>query len=520
MPAPEGEVAPGKRPTFLSGFLSVGGAHVCTLAGGLVTTAILARHLPADAFGAFLLIQVLALILARLSSFGLDLAVPRFLSPDGEEGRRRAVIGSVFAFRGAVVLVVGLLVLLGASGASLFGLERHAALLPFLPALFALQSLGSLLTAVLQGLFLFRVSALAHALSSAASVLAIVVLVPGLQLGVVAVAWAKLASLLVGVAIGLLAVPLREFLRWDASLLREILRFGLPLQLNDVLGYAALRLDAVLVAALLGPTGVVYLELARRLPEAASGVYEAFRSVFYPFAAGFAAAGRREALVLLLNRSLRLIAFATLLAALVALLYGQEVVGALFSTAYASSGPLFALLMLALSFTVLEHTMGYSLVAIGETGKPVILNALRSSLSLAGLWALIPFVGILAPGVALVASAALTLPLPVRFLGRRAIRVSWSAFLTPTAIFAACAGTHLFLHSTVSRPVILLVYTGAAVALRAVGPEDLAFWRDSRRWSRAAPPPATAGRRGADAAPAIRAHGVRARAGWQEGSPR
>jgi O-antigen/teichoic acid export membrane protein len=472
-----------ERPTFLSGFLSVGAAHVCTLAGALVTTAILARHLPTDAFGAFLLIQALALILARFCSFGLDLAVPRFLSEEGEARRRFAVIGSVFAFRLTVVAVVGvaaLLVLTPAAG--LFGLEKHAGLLPFLPWLLGLQSLGGLLTAVLQGLFLFPASARAHAVASTAHVLAIVVLVPGLHLGVHAVAWAKVGTLALGLAVGLLAVPVRQVFRWDASLLRQILRFSLPLQLNDILGYAAQRLDAVVVAALLGPAAVVYLEVARRLPEGVSTIYEAFRSVFFPFAAGLAATGRLPALVLLLNRALRLVAFVTLLATLLALLYGEEVIRLLFSRAYVPSAPLFALLMLGLSFTVLEHTMGYSLVAVGETGKPVILNAVRSSLNLAGLAALIPLAGILGPGVALVLSAALTLPLPVRFLAQRGVRVSWSTILMPAAVFALCAGLYYFLGSVIARPVILLVFGTGSLLLGVLGPQDLAFWRDSHRW--------------------------------------
>jgi O-antigen/teichoic acid export membrane protein len=62
---------------------------------------------------------------------------------------------------------------------------------------------------------------------------------------------------------------------------------------------------------------------------------------------------------------------------LVAVVFGRDVIRLLFSETYLPCYVPFVLLMVGLVLKVTENTLGYSLVAIGDSDKPLIVNAVR-----------------------------------------------------------------------------------------------------------------------------------------------
>jgi O-antigen/teichoic acid export membrane protein len=438
---------------FIKGAFSVGLGNFSTMTLGLLGVMIVTRHLPAEEFGIFVLIQVVVAFLSRVSSFGFGLAIPKFITSAKSEAEKRQLVNTAIYFRILTIPLVCLLALLLKPALSrLFEAPQLAGYFVFVAVFFLFDSLATLFKAIFQGFFLFKKIAFTDFISSCLNFVLIIVLVLWLKQGILGLLLAKVISMSVACLYAYLALPVPKRIEFRLELLRPVLMFGFPLQLNDVLSFVYLRIDTLMLGAMLGPKAIAYYEVARRIPDSLTGLYEAFRAVFFPFIAKFFAHGEQQKASQMLNHSTRLISFATMLGTLVVLIFGREIISLLFSSQYLTSVPAFVLLMIWLNLAFTDSTLGYSLVAAGDSNKPAMINVLHAGVNIIGNLLLIPSLGITGAALSSVLGFVATNPVYVYFLRRRSVDAKVMAYLKPMLIFAA-----IWLFIFVLPPTLLLI---------------------------------------------------------------
>lgn len=451
---------------------------------GLLGTMVAARYLPAEAFGAFVLVQVVASFLTQVSSFGLDLSIAKFITSTEDERHKRKLINTAIHFRLFTILVVSLLTLIARPVLpTLFGSSLLPNLAIFVPLLFLLESSSGLLKSVLQGFFLFKRIGISDFMASLFNFLLIVVFLLSLDRGAMGLVYARVISLSLSCAFLYFSTPIKKQLEFHFNILKEVLAFGFPLQINDILSFIFSRIDTLIIGALLGPADIAYYEIARKIPDSLAHLYEAFRSVYFPFMSRLFALGERKKAAQMLNHSTRLISFVSILGALIVLVFGNDVISLLFSEKYLPSVPAFVLLMIALNVSLIGNVLGTSLVAVGDSNKPAIINAAHTAVSLASNLIFIPIFGIVGAALARLAGTSAANPLNVLFLQRREVDVRVRGYLKPILVFGTCLLLVLLLKPTtfLQKASVIPLFILPCVLLSVITGEDLvAFLGEAR----------------------------------------
>lgn len=431
---------------MVGGTLSLGSLSVVSMVLGLLSTVVIARQFPAEVFGAFILLQVIVGFLAQMSSLGLDMTIAKFVAGSEDAARRQELVSTALWLRlGAVVLACLLAWLARSLLLHLFSASVLTALIVFVPLLFLLESGQNLLKAILQGFFRFTQIGVTDLITSALNLLLIAALVSSSRQGAEGLALARAAALAVACVFAWIVMPVKVRPVAQPAVVKEMARFGLPLQINDILHFTFTRIDTLVIGALLGPTDIAIYEVARKIPDSLARLYEPFRAVYFAFSSRLFALGDRDRAARLLNDSSRLVAFAATLGAALALLYGRDLIGLLFSDKYLASAPLFVLLMVNLCLRLVGNVLGTSLVAGGEPDKPAVINVFNTAVSLAGTVLLVPQWGVAGATVGTILGTVAVYPAMMLFLRRR-VDARVLPYLKPMAVFCVWAALVLWLH--------------------------------------------------------------------------
>lgn len=465
---------------FLSGTISTGIGRVSRMVFGLASIMIITRHLPAEEFGVLIVIEVTAAFLDQISSLGLNFSLPRFLT-HSKDTQRSALVNTSLYFRILTILLISLLAL---PFRTQLGALFDSALLPtlfiYVPLIYFLMSINRLLQAALQGFFRFRAIGISDVLSSVGNLVGVVVFVLWLQYGAIGLIYARAISLFISLTFIYVNLPISKRIEFQRDTLREMLVFGFPLQINDILTFVFKRIDTILVGVLLGPAGVGLYEVARKIPDSLTQAYEAFRNVFYPIVSDLYTNDQHGKAAEVTNNSTRLISFVTIAGSLIALFFGEEIITVLFSARYGASAPAFVLLMLALNLHLINYTLGLSVVAVGDTDKPAIINVAHSVVNLVGNIVFIPMMGIAGAAFSSLLGNAVTNPLYSFFLGVRSVDVRLWDYLKPIVLFGLFGGMYLLLQPIpVSiRLLLFALFLLSSVLFSIIPPDDLALVRD------------------------------------------
>jgi O-antigen/teichoic acid export membrane protein len=239
--------------------------------------------------------------------------------------------------------------------------------------------------------------------------------------------------------------------------------------LNYVMSFLFQRMDIFLIGILLGTAEVAFYEMARKIPDALTDLYGAFLGVYLPFASELADTGLNRKLTTVISSTARYTAFGTAWGALIAVAFGRTIIRLLFSDTYLPSVPVFWVLMVALVFLLIDSALGYALVAIGETNKPPINNLVRTFVSFACYFLLIPLLGPVGAALAGLIGLAAVNPLNVLFLHRKKVKVRVVAYLKPIALLGVFLLALLVPDlSDFLRIIIVLVMFPVASALLSV----------------------------------------------------
>jgi len=463
---------------IVEGVLSIGLATMSAMTLGIITTMVVVRQLPPEDYGVFVLLVVSSTFVSEATNLGLSLAVPTFIAGTEDQRRRGDLITTAICFRLLTIALASVVVLV---------IRPAQLILPdspgfwntlvYLPLLFGLDGLGKTFKTVLQGLFRFKTISVINLLASVSNFLLIGLFVLLMHEGLTGLIYAKAISLAVSAGIAFIAIPHKQTGTIRLTVLKKLLVFGFPLELQYILTFIFSRVDTFIIGGMLGPAGIAYYEVARRIPESINDLYDAFRMVYFPFAARLFARDKQRELLTLLNHSIRVLSFMTMLGALVAWLFGNEIFALLFSEQYLPSVPAFVILMIGLNLGFTENTLGYSLVAIGQSDKPLFVNLARTATSIASNLLLIPVLGMSGAALANVISNVIAIPINLLFLSRHRIFMSFADYVKPAGAFAACALIVLVLGPThyLVKTTILIVYLVGCVLLSVITVADMSM---------------------------------------------
>jgi O-antigen/teichoic acid export membrane protein len=469
---------------FFAGTISLGFARLSLIIFGLITIIIAVRYVPPEEYGAFVLLLVILSFLTEFTGFGLSLAIPQSIAGSTDPLFKCRVINTAIWFRVLTVIAAAILILV-----IRFALDSHngqsiwSDLLLYLPLLLGLASLESTFESILQGLFQFNLIAIIGIVGASINLILTFVFIVYLRLGILGLIYAKLIPVATQILIAGVYSKIQYKLEFDKKTLREMLAFGFPLQLQFVLDFAYSRTDTLIITSMLGTSGTAYYEIARKIPDSLMQLYNAFRSVYFPMLTELYASNQREKAYRLLNTSVRVLSFTVLLGAMISVTFGKEIILLLFSAQYLGVYPIFVLMMVWLGVNVLENTVGYSLIAIGEPDKPLIVNIVRTVISLIGNLILIPINGLIGAALVKLFSNIIATPLDILFLVRRRFYVRVSEYIKPLISFGAATAIFYLLSSPLffMKLGVIALFVVSCLLLSVITKEDfLAFFGETK----------------------------------------
>jgi O-antigen/teichoic acid export membrane protein len=224
-------------------------------------------------------------------------------------------------------------------------------------------------------------------------------------------------------------------------------KFGFPLGLNSAMMFVLTRVDRLMLGALGGAASVASYDVASRIPENARNFYQSYESVFFPNMAELFGQKNIVEFEIFLNNSLRFIGFVTSFASLILVLFQKEIVVILFSERYLSSAPALSLLMVAMSIALAGSLVGTSLVALGQSDKPLKINLVGTVTMIVGNFIMIPLFGFMGAVYTVLCSRCITLPLNFFFMRKSDIGIKVSEYLKPFGTFMLCAMVFVVVNS-------------------------------------------------------------------------
>jgi O-antigen/teichoic acid export membrane protein len=422
---------------FMSGILFTGIGKVSVTLLGIIGVMITTRILPPEEVGAFVLMITISLFLGEITNLGLNFSVVKLVAGEEDEENKRKIINTALYFRILTIIAASVLAIVAAPALfALFNMTVSPNVLLFLPVMVALEAMGKLLAAIYQGVFKFKLIGAVNILSSIVNFAAIVILVFVLRQGIMGLIYAKLLSRILSFVPAFFVAKIDLRREFDLQMLKQMLGVGFPAQVIYIMSFIFQRADTFLIGILLGPVQVAFYEVGRRIPDSLVDSYEAFVQVYLPFGSKLYESGERAKMAKMLNTSLRWISFATLCAALIAFLFGGEIMSFIFSETYASSAIVFAWLMVGVTFILIDSTLGYTLMSAGEAKRIPFINFIMTIVSFTSYFVLIPQWGMLGAAMAMLLAIAVINPLSVLYIRRKNIAVEMGSYLKPMLIFA------------------------------------------------------------------------------------
>jgi len=460
---------------FVKGLFSTGIGTFFQIVLGFLGLMVAVRYISKEQFGIFVLLQVIVSFLGVISSLILEnISVARLIAT--AKNNQMEVANTAICYKVIIGFIVGLVILFCEPLIyQVFRSEQLSRLVIYIPLFFILSSFDEFLLGILQGFRQFKKMAISQIINGGVKFLLIIIFLVVLKMDVIGLIYAFLLSFATSVIFQYLVIPGKKQFNLNPMLFKEIFRFGFPLGLNNILTFIFMKVDRLMIGAMISTTGVAYYEVADKIPSASHRMYESFRSVFFPNMSELFAQGRYEEAEKVLNNSLRFISFAIFFAALVATLFQKEIVCFLFSEKYLDSAPAFSLLMVAVGIGLIGNVLGTSLVALGQSDKPVKINIVDSTTNIIANLIMIPIFGFMGAVYATLLSRSATNPFIVWFLIRYGVKVKVFHYLKPILALGICMIPFLIFgfENIIIKLFLIILFLCICVSLSVIKKSDL-----------------------------------------------
>lgn len=470
---------------MLWGIMSMWWGTLLTLALSFVSISVSARILTEDEYGVFFLLLTMVYLLQVISSLGMKSSAARFIASTPDPDARRQVVNTVVTFAGLVLLVISVLSIVARHLLLLlFPSDLLASLFLYVPVVYCIQTADVLLDAIMQGFELYKKMAFVRVLYSAINFGLVLLFLAVFDWGLEGLILATVIAQGITVICRLLMIPVKLAPELDRDLIRRMVRFGAPLQGNDILTFISQRLDVMILGALISPAAVAYLGVATKIPQNFQKLFESLYAVYYPYMARLFGQGQKEHARAVQTRFLRLTSFVTMGAALVVVLFQREIVTLVFSEKYLPSAPAMAVLMVSFTISVASTILDNTLIAAGYPDYLPLISVANTVPSVGANLVLIPpfeFMG--AVWAKLIANIVAN-PVSAWCLRHNKITVQMLDYLKPFAAMLVCMGLYFLLGSDswLLRGALILLFVGLCAVFSVITSSDVTSLRlPSRR---------------------------------------
>jgi O-antigen/teichoic acid export membrane protein len=465
-----------RGPRVIRGVMSMGASTVLSMMFGFLSVTVTARVIPEEQFGVYFLLLAIVYLFQVLGNFGLGLSAAKFVASASSDRERQMIVNTLLAFRLLTVLAISLLAIVSKPLFLLFfPSELLLSLFIYVPVLFFVQLTEGTLSHIMQGFHLYKRMAFVQTLTGVLNFGLVLLFLLVLNLDVHGLILASILSLSAAALLRYRMIPTPKALAFDRDLIRRILRFGLPLQGNEVLSFIIRRVDVLILGALMSPAHIAYLEVAFKIPNYFERLYQALHSVYFPHMAELFAQSRRAEAEDVLNSFLRLAAFATMFCALAFALFQREVIVLLFSDKYLPSAPALGVLMIVVAIAVTSMILDDGLISVGRPAYLLIINLVMAVTSVLANVSMIPLFGFMGAVYARLAADIVTNPVSVWCLRREKIGVRVSEYLKPALFLVICLAIYLGLgwDTIVLRVLLISLFVVLCVAFSVVTSGDM-----------------------------------------------
>jgi len=389
---------------FAARTIRLGVARLVTLAALFAVSVLAARALDTEQVGAVAVGQTVGLFAAMLANGGLNISTVYFVRRRPDD--RGALVGALTAMAIASALLAVVLALIAAPIVFAAVLERPDWGLLAAAALVGAGIIGfEFAGALLLGIDrpgAFTVIELVRGLGALAATVVGLLLMREAWIVVAAVGAGSVAAAVGGLRAA--SATVRPRVHLDVDLARRSLGFGLRGQAGNVFQYLGLRLDLLLVPAIVGlHAGGIYFVVVR-VAEVVGQIATAAASFLFPDVAGAADRGS----TLTTERATRMTLLLVIVAALAVGIVAGPLLGFVFGPAYASGAPVLLIALAAMVPLSLCRMIASDLKGRGRPG----LASLGSAVMAAGIvvldLALIPPWGLIGAAVASLAAYGLS----------------------------------------------------------------------------------------------------------------
>ncbi len=359
---------------------------------------IITRHLSKDAFGLYSLVLVVSNFFGILAGLGLDLTLVHFNSSNNDAEREWRAFPTILLTR-TISLGLTTVIFLCVGPFILPFLEAriHHYIL-YIAAIFFLSSFRDLFYRLFQALHEFKRYAAIQVLSAALKFSLILYLSYSGRLDLLNLLQIEIMTIAGVLIFQFFPCVLKQIRKAQINAnslkeLKQLMRFSIPLYLNDLLTISYDRIDVFMIAAYLGPESIAYYEVAGKIPSAFTRMFQSFVLVYFPSLSGLLKSGDKDDGQKMMNQSLILLSVVILFLALLVFLFRRQIISLVFSEKYLASSLAFSLLMLNFYLRAISNIMGYSLVSAGHSAIPVKVNVISSIINILGNIIMIPAFG-------------------------------------------------------------------------------------------------------------------------------
>lgn len=453
--------------------------------GNFATQVLIVRYLSQSSYGAFAYALLVATMMQSAITLGLDRSIVRFLAIFHEERDYRKLFGTI-TMAMLVILSLSLVTVLFLYGfQGVVGRWVHddqaLGLLLVLVFLAPVQALDELLVGMFavfakpRSIFLRK-----HILAPSLKLVAVLALMLT-RSNVFFLAAGYLAASLLGVAIygyQLLRVFREQGLleHWKLRNLvmpwREVFGFSLPLLTSDLVSVTMNTISVMLLGHYWGTTSVAGLRAVHPTAKLNELVMTSFATLFTPLASRMFANHDRAGINRLYWRTAIWIAIFTFPIFALTFSLAQPITVLLYGARYQQSAAILALMALGYYFNAALGFNGLTLRVTGKVRYIVFMNVATVVVSFATSWLLIPRLGALGAGIALMVSLIVHNLFKQWGLRLAGVHLFEWRYLRVYAVIVACAVALLAFQLGTSAPVwvsLLLAAFAALVVIRVNG---------------------------------------------------
>jgi O-antigen/teichoic acid export membrane protein len=453
-------------------YLTTSGALI-TLVALFLETMIAARLLPKQDYGIYVLLITVVNFLTIAVNFGGRITVTKMIA--GSEGDQQVnIANSALVFRLLVLIISGVLIVLARPVFAAYD-QQLAPYLLYIPLMLAVVSMDELLLAILQGLQRYRQMAIAQILRSVLRLVLTLAFLWVLDLGIAGLLYSWILASALAIVYEYIVLPIAKQMRMQRSLVQEMLRFGLPLQMIAFLWLLSQRVNVLVLGTFAGLESVALFAVAARIPDAMSKLSESFIAVYFPAVAALLSKGQHQQASSKLNQTLRVLSFGMGVVVLGTVVFSSEIITLFFTNAYTQSSHAFAVLMLAYHITFIVSLFGYTLTAAGFAKRSLIENAVRTGLGVLGSLILIPRFGFVGGAYAVLLSTYAVNPLDIWLLRKSKIDVQVGQYAKQTLILLMLGGGFLLYQPTqiAVKLAIVVLFIAINAVLSTISLDDI-----------------------------------------------